>query len=184
MAVAAANRICVAKIGAAHGVRGEVKLFAFTDDPLALGDLGPLEDEAGKQSFRIVSLRPAAGHLVARLEGVADRNAAERLTNRLLYVERDRLPATAANSFYHADLVGLRVETTDGEKLGIIVSVHNFGAGDLLEIAPAKGGASVMLPFVERFVPVVDLAGGRIVADPPAGLFEDDATAARDRGAR
>jgi 16S rRNA processing protein RimM len=179
-----AKRICVAKIGAAHGVRGEVKLFAFTDDPLALGGLGPLEDETGARSFRILSLRPAAGYLVARLESVNDRTAAERLTHLKLYVYRERLPAIAGNSFYHADLVGLRVEAKNGEPLGKVAAVHNFGAGDLLEILPAKGGESVMLPFLDRFVPVVDVTGGRVIADPPAGMFDDEKSPHPPRGLR
>ncbi|MDO8535386.1 MAG: ribosome maturation factor RimM, partial [Xanthobacteraceae bacterium] len=162
----------MAKIGAAHGLGGEVRLFAFSDDPLALSSLGPLEDEAGSRSFRILSLRPAKNHLVARLEGINDRTAAEQVTNVELYVPRERLPVLEQQTFYHADLVGLRVETKSGETLGTIEAVQNFGAGDLLEIAPKGGGESVMLPFLDRFVPVVDVAGGRIVADPPAGLLD------------
>ena len=170
----ASDRICVAKIGAAHGLGGEVRLYAFTDDPLALRSLGPLEDEAGKQSFRLLSLRPAKDHLIARLEGIGDRTAAERLTNVSLFVQRARLPTLDAATFYHADLVGLRVETKSGERIGTIAAVQNFGAGDLLEIAPTGGGESVMIPFLDSYIPLVDVAQGRIVADPPAGLFDQE----------
>ncbi len=167
----ASKRIRVAKIGAAHGLGGEVRLFAFSDDPLALISLGPLEDESGSRRFRILSLRPAKDHLIARLEGIKDRTAAEQVTNVELYVSRERLPVLDKQTFYHADLVGLRVETKSGEALGTIEAVQNFGAGDLLEIAREGGGGSVMLPFLDRFIPVVDVASGRIIADPPAGLF-------------
>jgi 16S rRNA processing protein RimM len=168
------RRVCVAKIGAAHGVRGEVRLFSFTRDPLAVGTYGPLEDESGARSFRISSLRPAGDHLVARIEGVKDREAACALTNLSLYIPRARLPEPEADSFYHADLVGLRVQTKDGQPLGTVSAVRDFGAGGILEIAPAAGGEEVMLPFNETFVPEVDVAAGRIVVDPPAGLFDGE----------
>ena len=113
-------------------------------------------------------MRPAKDMLVARLKGVADRNAAEALKNLRLYVPRERLPAPADDEFYHADLVGLAATTADGAPFGIVKAVHNFGAGDLLEIEPADGEATVMLPFTEATVPAVDIAGGRIVVAPPA----------------
>jgi 16S rRNA processing protein RimM len=105
--------------------------------------------------------------LVARLKGVPDRDAAERLTNLRLYVSRERLPKPAADEFYHADLVGLTVTRQNGETVGTVKAVHNFGAGDLLEIEPAGGGTTVMWPFDESTVPVVDIANGKIVAEPP-----------------
>ncbi len=107
-------------------------------------------------------MRPAKDMLVARLKGVADRDAAERLTNIRLYVARERLPQPADDEFYHADLVGLAAVTADGEAVGTVKAVHNFGAGDLLEIEPAAGGATMMLPFTDATVPAVDIAG-RIV---------------------
>jgi 16S rRNA processing protein RimM len=178
----ASKRIRVAKIGAAHGLSGEVRLFVFSDDPLALSSLGPLEDETGSRSFHILSLRPVKDHLIARFEGINDRTAAERVTNVELYVPRQRLPVLEQQTFYHADLIGLRVETKSGEAFGTVEAVQNFGAGDLLEIAPESGGGSVMLPFLDRFVPVVDVAGGRIVADPPAGLFDEEKAPYSARG--
>ena len=162
----AALRICVAQIGAPHGVRGEVKLCSFTADPLAVKDYGTLESEDGAARFEIEAVRPAKDHLVARLTGVADRDAAGRLTNLKLFVPRERLPEPeAGDEFYHADLIGLAAVDADGRALGRVVAIHNFGAGDLIEIKPADGGATVMLPFTDAAVPTVDISGGRIVVD-------------------
>jgi 16S rRNA processing protein RimM len=160
-------RVCIAQIGAAHGVRGEVRLKAFTEDPLGVTSYGPLETEDGRR-IEIEAVRPAKDMLVARLKGVADRNAAEALTNLRLYVGRERLPQPADDEFYHADLIGLVATTADGAPFGTIKAVHNFGAGDLLEIEPVAGGATMMLPFSETMVPAVDVAGGKIVVVPPA----------------
>ena len=169
----AAQRICVARIGAPHGVRGEVKLWSFTENPLALTDYGALESEDGAARFTIEAIRPAKGHLVARLAGVSDRDAAARLTNMQLYVPRERLPATGRDEFYHADLIGLAAVDAGGAALGTVIAVHNFGAGDLLEIKPVQGAVTVMVPFTETTAPVVDVAGGHIVIDPPHGLFKN-----------
>jgi 16S rRNA processing protein RimM len=172
------ERVRIAKIGAAHGVRGEVRLFAYTEDPLAIRAYGELEDESGTRHFRIVSLRPAKDHLIARIEGVGDRNEAASLTHLELYVPRARLPRQKeAGTFYHADLVGLSVETKDGEKLGEVIGVQNFGAGDLLEIKLARSEKTVLLPFIDPYVPLIDVDGGRIVANPPEGLFNENAKA-------
>jgi 16S rRNA processing protein RimM len=168
------RRVCVAKIGAAHGLRGEVRLYAYTREPMAVRDYGPFEDERGERSLVLKTVRDAGDHLVARFEGVNDRDAARALTNISLYVPRERLPVPEADSFYHADLVGLSVRTKDGGAFGTVVAVQDFGAGGILEIKPAAGGEPVMLPFVEAFVPEVDLEGGVIVVDPPAGLFDAD----------
>jgi 16S rRNA processing protein RimM len=166
------ERICVARIGAPHGVKGEVKLWSFTADPAAVADYGPLESEDGTLRFEIEAMRPAKDHLVARLSGVRDRDAAERLANLRLYVARERLPAPAPEEFYHADLIGLRAESRDGAALATIVGIHDFGAGDLLELRPLTGGSTVLMPFTAVTVPVVDIAGGRVVIDPPQDLFK------------
>ena len=166
------ERICVARIGAAHGIKGEVRLWSFTADPAAVADYGPLESEDGTQRFEIEAMRPAKDHLVARLSGVRDRDAAERLVNVRLYVARDRLPAPAPEEFYHADLIGLRAESRDGVELATIVGIHDFGAGDLLELRPLGARSTVLMPFTAATVPVVDIAGGRIVIDPPQDLFK------------
>jgi 16S rRNA processing protein RimM len=164
----AGHKIRVARIGAAHGVRGEVKLWSFTEDPLAVADYGPLETENGARQFEIESLRPAKDFLVARLKGVADRNAAEMLRNIDLFVPRERLPAIEdEGTYYHADLIGLSVVTRENAAVGTVLAMHNFGAGDLIEIATAAGGQTMMLPFTESTVPEVDLAARRIVVVLP-----------------
>jgi 16S rRNA processing protein RimM len=169
------DRVCVARIGAAHGTRGEVKLWPFTAAPAAVGDYGPLETADRSRSFEIEALRPAKDFFVARLKGVTDRTTAERLRNTDLYVSRTRLPAPDPDEFYHADLIGLYAEDTAGKALGTVVAVHNFGAGDLLEIALAGGGETVMLPFTAAIVPVIEIARGRIVVDAAPGLLEPNA---------
>lgn len=161
-----ADRVCVARIGAAHGVRGEVRLWTFTADPMGVTQYGPLETEDGARSFEITALRPAKGHLVARLRGVDDRDAAERLTNVKLFVPRGRLPAPQDDEFYHADLIGLAAVDKDGKQIGTVTAVHNFGAGDILEIQP-PAGAAMLLPFTETAVPAVDIKGGRVLVVLP-----------------
>jgi 16S rRNA processing protein RimM len=155
--------ICVARIGAAHGVRGEVKLWSFTADPAAVADYGPFETPDGRV-VEIETMRPAKEFFVARLKGVADRDAAERLRNVELLVPRERLPVPAeADEFYHADLIGLAVVDTAGTALGSVVAVHNFGAGDLIEVRSPQRRDTVMLAFSQAVVPEIDLAGGRVV---------------------
>jgi 16S rRNA processing protein RimM len=168
LADADASRLCVAEIGAAHGIAGEVRLRAFTEDPLAVTQFGPLQAEDGRE-VTIAALRPGADCLIARIAGVADRTAAERLRNVKLYVARDKLPAIEEpETYYHADLIGLAAVGPDGAAFGRVVAVHNFGAGDLLEIAPAAGGPTLLLPFTDAVVPLVDVSGGRVVVNPPA----------------
>jgi 16S rRNA processing protein RimM len=168
------TRVCVARIGAPHGVRGEVRLWVFTEDAAAIKDYGPLESEDGSQLFEIESLRPGKRFFVARLRGIADRAAAERLNNVDLYVPREKLPPPDdAETFYHADLIGMTAVDRQGETIGTVLAVQNFGAGDLLEIQPAGGGAAALLPFTKAAVPMVDVAARRIVVDPPDGTFED-----------
>ena len=162
-----AERVCVAQIGAAHGVRGEVRLRSFTEDPTAVARYGPLESEDGTRRFTIAALRPAKDHFVARLAGVDDRSAAERLTNVRLYVSRDKLPPIDEDeTFYHADLVGLAAVTPDGASLGTVTAIHNFGAGDVVEIK-AEDGESVMVPFTDTAVPEIDIEARRIIVVPP-----------------
>jgi 16S rRNA processing protein RimM len=158
-----AERICVAQIGGAHGLRGEVKLKSFTADPMAVTGYGPLTTEDGSATFEIEAVRAAKDHLIARFRGVDDRDTAERLANVRLFVPRERLPPLATDEFYHADLIGLTAVTADGSEIGTVVAVHDFGAGDIVEVLPAGGGTSIMLPFTAAFVPSVDLANRRIV---------------------
>ncbi|HEY6024414.1 MAG TPA: ribosome maturation factor RimM [Pseudolabrys sp.] len=166
-----ADRICVARIGAAHGVRGEVKLWSFTEDPAAVASYGPLETQDGTRRFEIEALRPAKDHFVARIAGIDDRDAAERLRNLELYIARARLPKIDEDdTFYHADLIGLDVVTPDGTQVGTVRALHNFGAGDIIEIVPVGSGEPLMLPFNETTVPKVDLAAKQIVVVRPTEI--------------
>jgi 16S rRNA processing protein RimM len=161
-------RICLGQIGAPHGVRGEVRLRSFTAEPTAIAAYGPLESEDGR-IFTIETLRPAKDFFVVKLSGVADRDAAERLTNTKLYVPRDRLPAPQApDEYYHADLIGLRAVDRAGRSCGTVVAIHNFGAGDVIEIRPETGDKTEMLPFDAATVPEIDIAHGRLVVELPA----------------
>jgi 16S rRNA processing protein RimM len=165
--MAGGERICLGQIGAAHGVRGEVRLRSFTAEPEAIGRYGPLETEDGRV-VQIKSLRAAKDHFVAQLKGVADRDAAEQWTNVKLYVPRERLPQpNEPDEFYHADLIGLAVVDSAGAPRGTVVAVHNFGAGDLIEVKPNDRNTTQLLPFDAATVPVVDLAAGRLVVVEP-----------------
>ena len=159
-------QICVARIGAAHGVRGAVKLWTFTEDPLAVQSYGPLMTKDGARQFEISSVREARDHLVATFKGVADRNDAEKLNGIELYVPREKLPATDDGEYYHADLIGLAAVNAADEPLGRVVAIHNFGAGDIIEIAPPTG-MTLLLPFTNAVVPTVNIAGGRVVIELP-----------------
>jgi 16S rRNA processing protein RimM len=178
------NRICVARIGAAHGTGGEVRLWPYTVRSEDVAAYGPLETADGTRLLEIVSLRPGKDFMVARLKGVTDRTAAERLCNTDLYVPRERLPEPEPDEFYHADLIGLRAEDTAGNVIGAVIAVHNFGAGDILEIAPPSGGETLMLPFSAAVVPAVEIAAGRIVVVPPEEATEEEAPAGEEGGAR
>jgi len=169
--------ICVARIGAAHGVRGAVKLWTFTEDPFAVKAYGPLTTKDGARQFEVTSAREAKGHLVATLKGVATREEAERLNGIELYVAREKLPDTDEDEYYHADLIGLAAVNAANEPLGRVVAIHNFGAGDIIEIAP-PGGTTMLLPFTNAVVPSVDVAGGRVVIELPPEIEGDDPSSA------
>ena len=170
-----ADRICVARIGAAHGIRGEVKLWSFTEDPAAVADYGPLETQDGRQRFEIESLRPAKDHFVARISGIGDRNAAERLRNLELFVPRARLPKIEEeDTYYHADLVGLDAVTPDGVQIGTVHALHNFGAGDIIEIMPVGSGEPLMIPFNSATVPKIDFEANQVVLVRPIEIEAPD----------
>src|SRR6478736_10270382 len=145
--------ICVARIGAAHGVRGAVKLWTFTEDPLAVKAYGPLTTRDGARQFEVTHVREAKDHLVATFKGVASREDAERLNGIELYIAREKLPATEEDEYYHADLIGLAAVNAANEPLGRVTAIHNFGAGDIIEIAPAAQGPTMLLPFTNAVVP-------------------------------
>ena len=167
------SQICVARIGAAHGIRGAVKLWTFTEDPFAVTRYGQLTTKDGARQFELAQAREAKDHLVATFKGVTTRNEAERLNGLELYVARDKLPATDQDEYYHADLIGLAAITATGEPLGKVIAIHNFGAGDIIEIAP-PAGTTIMLPFSNAVVPTVDIAGGRVVIALPEEIEGGD----------
>src|SRR5262245_22188047 len=173
--IAVAAPVCVARIGAAHGVRGAVKLWTFTENPLAVQSYGPLMTKDGARQFEIANLREAKDHLVATFKGVATRKDAEKLNGIELYVPREKLPDTDDDEYYHADLIGLAAVNAADEPLGRVVAIHNFGAGDIIEIAPPKG-ATMLLPFTNTVVPTVDIAGGRVVIKLPQEIEGEEPT--------
>ena len=172
--IMAEEKLCVGVIVGAHGVRGDLRVKSFTDDPEDLMSYGPLTDAAGTRGFRLRILGSVRGLLRAHMDGVEDRNAAEALAGIELYVERDRLPEPESDEFYHADLVGLQAERPDGSFYGTVRALHDFGAGDVIEIALAAGGV-VVLPFTRAVVPEIDMDAGRVVILPPDELAADDA---------
>src|SRR5437763_9175014 len=170
-------QICVARIGAAHGVRGAVKLWTFTEDPLAVKHYGPLSTKDGARQFEVTHVREAKDHLVATLKGVASREDAERLNGIELYIAREKLPETDDDEYYHADLIGLAAVTPANAPLGRVLAIHNFGAGDIIEIAPPQG-ATMLLPFTHAVVPAVNLAEGRVVIELPKEIESDEPSSA------
>src|ERR1700704_6540006 len=173
-------QICVARIGAAHGVRGAVKLWTFTEDPMAVKHYGPLVTKDGARRFEVTQAREAKGHLVATLKGIATREDAERLNGLELYIARDRLPATDDGEYYHADLIGLAAVNAANEPVGRVIAIHNFGAGNIIEIAPASG-PTMLLPFTNAVVPTVDVAAGRVVIELPDEIEGDEPSSPRHR---
>jgi 16S rRNA processing protein RimM len=163
--------VLLGEIGAAQGLRGEVRIRSYTEEPASIVSYGALQDESGRQ-IEIEALRATPKALIARIKGVTTRSAAESLVNTKLYVPRARLPKRGEEEWYHADLIGLHARSRDGAQLGEIVSIQNFGAGDLLEVKPASGGATVLVPFTRDSVPEIDVEGGRLTLVPPEGLFE------------
>jgi 16S rRNA processing protein RimM len=153
-------------IGAPHGVRGELRVKSETEDPLAIGDYGPLTLPNGRQ-LSPLNVRENGEVVLVRFEGVNDRNAAEALKGQTLAVPRDVLPDVEdEDDFYHADLIGLSCQTSDGSVIGKLTAIHNFGAGDVLDIRQTDG-KSLSLAFTKANVPTVDVAGGKLVIVPP-----------------
>ncbi|MDP3174897.1 MAG: ribosome maturation factor RimM [Phenylobacterium sp.] len=166
--------VLLGRFGAPHGVRGEIRLQSFTSDPLSIAAYDGLTDKSGTRHFRLRAVRrQGKDMLVAQIEGVDDRAGAEALNRVELYVARDKLPAPEEDEFYIADLIGLRAQTPDGAEIGMIVAVRNFGAGDILEIAPTGQGESLLVPFTKAVVPTVDVQGERVVVEPPAEIEAD-----------
>jgi 16S rRNA processing protein RimM len=165
------DRVCLGAVAGAFGVHGEVRLKSFCAEPAAIAGYGPLWTEDGARAFEVRLSKPLQGAFAARLSGIGTREAAEALRGTRLYADRARLPPTGDDEFYHADLIGMAVLDTGGAALGVVRAIHDHGAGDLIEIA-REGAESVLLPFTRATVPTVDLAAGRLIADPPEGLFD------------
>ena len=159
-------RICVGAIAGAHGVKGLVKIKSFTEEPDGVAAYGPLSDEAGEREFTLALTGRAKGLIIARIDGVEDRNMAEALRGTRLYVERAALPPTAEAAYYHTDLIGLEAVGMDGAPVGEVKALYNYGAGDVIEIQ-RRNKDLLLLPFTKAAVPEVDLEGGRLVVREP-----------------
>jgi len=166
-------RVCVGVIAGAFGVQGEVRLKSFCARAEDIAAYGPLWSEDGARSFTVTLDRPVKNGFAARLSGIATREAAEALRGTRLYADRAALAPLAEDEYYHADLVGLTVVDTGGNLIGTVRAVFDHGAGDLLEIDAPGLRETVLLPFTREAVPVIDIAAGRIVADPPDGLLPE-----------
>ncbi len=166
------DKICVGAIAGAFGVHGDVRLKSFTADPLAVEEYAPLTTEDGSRSFDVEIIGEVKSGFAARLSGVMTKEQADALKGTRLFAPRDRLPSLPDDEYYHTDLIGLQVFDTGGAPLGKVQAVHNHGASDLLELQVPGSSRTVLLPFTLAAVPTIDLASGRIVADPPEGLFD------------
>jgi 16S rRNA processing protein RimM len=161
--------ICVGVVTRPKGLRGAVRITAFTARPADVAAYGPPHAGIGGETLDITIREVVGNHVVvAKIAGITDRNGAEALRGKKLYLPREALPEAKKEEFYHVDLIGLRVERADGAAFGTVRAVLDYGGGDILEVAPAGGGETVLLPFTREAVPVVDIAGGRLVVEPPA----------------
>jgi 16S rRNA processing protein RimM len=165
------ERVLLGEIGAAQGLKGEVRLHSFTEEEAAITAYGPLENETG-HVIEIEALRATPKALIARVKDVTTREGAEALTGTKLYIPRSRLPEREEEEWYHAELIGLAALDRDGVTIGTVVAIQNFGAGDLLELAPANGGPTLLIPFTRETVPEIDVEGEHLTLVPPVGLLE------------
>jgi len=175
------TRVCLGVIVGTHGLKGEVRIQSFTARPEDVGDYGPLNDEAQARSFAVKTRGRGKGTVIARIAGVEDLAAAAALKGTKLFVARAALDAPADGEFYYADLVGLEARLESGDCVGRVASVHNYGAGDVIEVTPPGDGATLLVPFTKAAVPVVDTADGFIVLAPPSGLWDHAAVAEAGR---
>lgn len=174
MAARVDRKVLLGVVQAAHGVRGEVRIRSFCAEPADIGSYGPLSDETGTRRFTV---RPTGmsgkGDVLARIDGVSDRDAAEAVRGLRLYAPRAALPPPAAGEWYEDDLIGLAARGPDGRDWGTVLALHDFGAGTILELSGGGHGRSFMVPFNATAVPVIDVDGGTVTVDPPAGLLDD-----------
>lgn len=171
--MAKSDQICVGAIMGAFGVRGEVRVKSFCAEPSDIGAYGPLSTEDGTRAFTITLTRPVKTGYAAKLSGVPDKDAADALRGTRLYAPRNALPSLPDDEYYQTDLIGLTVLDTGGAEIGKISAVLNHGAGDILEVRGKGSPGPVLIPFTMAVVPTVDLAAGRVIIDPPAGLLDD-----------
>ena len=169
----AAKRVCLGVVTGPHGVQGALRIKSFTEEPEDVARYGPLTDETGVHRFDLRLIGTAKGVVIARLSGIEDRNQAEALRGLRLCLPRSALPQTEAEEYYHADLIGLEAVLGDGTLVGRVRAVHDFGAGDTLELA-RPGAPALMVPFTRAVVPMVELSAGRLVLDPPPGLLDEN----------
>ncbi|VAV94015.1 16S rRNA processing protein RimM [hydrothermal vent metagenome] len=167
-------RICVGVISGAFGIRGEVRLKSFTANAEDIAGYGPLSSEDSGQTFTVALIGQVKGGFSARITGVMTKEQADALRGTRLYTSRENLPSLPDDEFYHADLMDLQVFDTGGKPLGHVKTVLNHGAGDILEITLPGSSATVLLPFTHEAVPTVDLTSGRLITDPPEGIFPDE----------
>ena len=167
----ATKRVCLGVVTGPHGVQGAVRIKSFTQEPEDIARYGSLIDGTGS-CYELRLIGAAKGVVIARLSGVENRNHAEALRGLRLYLLRSALPQTEAEEYYHADLIGLEAVLSDGTPVGRVRAIHDFGAGDTLELA-RPGAPPVMVPFTRAVVPSVELAAGRLVLDPPPGLLDE-----------
>ncbi len=167
------DKICVGAISGSFGVNGEIRLKSFCADPETIADYSPLTDEKGTRKFVISISKPVKNGFAASVEGITTKEQADALRGVRLFASRDQLPTISDDEFYHADLIGLTVLDVGGAVLGKVHAVQNHGASDLLEIIPNGPSDTVLLPFTNAVVPTVDLAGMRIIVDPPEGIFNE-----------
>jgi 16S rRNA processing protein RimM len=165
------RRVLMGLVLGAHGIKGAVRILSYAAVPEDIASYGPVEDESGRRLLSLKVVGKARGAVLAEVEGIGDRNAAEALKGTKLYLHRSALPAPEEGEFYWDDLVGLKAEVIGGTVLGEVVAVHDYGGGPSLEVK-RKAGTPVIVPFTNRVVPVVDVDAGKLVIDPPAGLFE------------
>lgn len=168
------ERVLLAAILGAHGIRGEVTIKSFADNPEDLRSYGPFSDESGARTYELSAVRASGKGIVARFKGVNDRNAAEALKGAKLYVNRAQLPPPEEGAFYHIDLVGLPAFDRAGAAVGEVVAVHNFGAGDIIELRLQGKSKTELIPFTDAYVPEVDIAGRRVVVELPVEEDEPD----------
>lgn len=167
------DKVCVGCLLAPHGVRGQIRLASYTDEPLSIFSYVPLSDEKGTRAFDIKKQGSLKKGYFVSVEGITDRNAAEALRGTKLYADRDSLPEEEMGEYYFADLLGLKVHDQEDKEIGEIQAVHNFGAGDILEIRPSTG-KSFMLPFDEKFIPEIDLEAGLAHAFVPENWLKEE----------